>query len=173
MTKTIEEIYKKQTQHESILSRPDTYIGSITPINEVTYISNTTDITSKDLKFYKKKIEYIPGFFKIIDEVLSNAIDHSIRDIKVSYIKINLTDDGYISITNDGSGIPIEIHKDYNIYVAEMIFGNLLTSSNYNDNDDRLTSGRNGVGVKLCNIYSKEFIVTTIEKNQKYIQNSD
>ena len=38
-----------------------------------------------------------------------------------------------ISIWNNGKGIPIEIHKEYNIYVPELIFGHLLTSSNYDD----------------------------------------
>ena len=58
------------------------------------------------------------------------------------------------------------------IYVPELIFGHLLTSSNYNDNEKKVTGGRNGYGAKLCNIFSSEFIVETADKvnGLKYTQ---
>ena len=62
---------------------------------------------------------------------------------------------------NNGKGIPIEMHKEHGMYVPEMIFGHLLTSSNYNDQDKKVTGGRNGFGAKLTNIFSTEFIVET------------
>lgn len=61
-----------------------------------------------------------------------------------------------ISVYNDGKGIPIEIHKKEGIHVPELIFGHLLTSSNYNDNEKKVTGGRNGYGAKLANIFSTE-----------------
>ena len=64
-----------------------------------------------------------------------------------------------ISIYNDGKGIPCTIHKEHNVYVAELIFGYLLTSSNYDDTQKKVTGGRNGYGAKLTNIFSKKFIV--------------
>lgn len=77
-----------------------------------------------------------------------------------------------ISVWNNGKGIPIEIHSTEKIYIPEMIFGNLLTSSNYDDNEKKLTGGRNGYGAKLTNIYSHRFTVETADKNsaQKYKQ---
>eukprot|EP00494_Astrolonche_serrata_P024233 UN24491 len=79
---------------------------------------------------------------------------------------------GYISVKNDGKGIPIEIHKKHKIYVPELIFGNLLTSSNYDDKQRKTTGGRNGYGAKLANIFSKKFIVETVDsvKGLKYKQ---
>jgi len=44
-----------------------------------------------------------------------------------------------------------------------MVFGHLLTSSNYNDNDKKTTGGRNGYGAKLANIFSKNFTVETAD----------
>ena len=44
-----------------------------------------------------------------------------------------------ITITNDGSGIPIKIHPTENIYIPELIFGHLLTGSNFADSKKRLT----------------------------------
>ena len=51
------------------------------------------------------------------------------------------------------------MHKDFCIYVPELIFGHLLTGSNYNDNEKKVTGGRNGYGAKLANIFSKKFVV--------------
>ena len=86
----------------------------------------------------------------------------------MSYIKVNIDESrNQISIKNNGRGIPVEIHKDHGIYVPELIFGNLLTSSNYNDNIRKVTGGRNGYGAKLTNIFSKKFIVETADKKQK------
>lgn len=77
-----------------------------------------------------------------------------------------------ISVYNNGRGIPIEIHQKEKIYVPELIFGHLLSSSNYDDDEKKLTGGRNGYGAKLANIYSTEFTVETADKErgQKYVQ---
>ena len=79
------------------------------------------------------------------------------------YVQIK-PEENLISIQNNGKGIPIEIHKEYNCYVPELIFGQLLTSSNYNDNQKKTTGGRNGYGAKLTNIFSKKFILDTGSK---------
>ncbi len=66
-----------------------------------------------------------------------------------------------ISVWNNGKGIPIQIHKEHKIYVPEMIFGQLLTGSNYDDDAKKVTGGRNGYGAKLTNIFSRRFTVET------------
>ena len=53
------------------------------------------------------------------------------------------------------------MHEKEVVYVPEMIFGMLLTSSNYNDLEKKVTGGRNGYGAKLANIFSTEFTVET------------
>jgi len=80
------------------------------------------------------------------------------------YIK---PEEGLISVKNNGKGIPIKIHKQYNVYVPELIFGQLLTSSNYNDNEKKVVGGRNGYGAKLTNIYSTMFEVDTADRKVK------
>jgi DNA topoisomerase-2 len=77
-----------------------------------------------------------------------------------------------ITVLNNGRGIPVEIHKKEKVYVPELIFGHLLTSSNYDDEQKKVTGGRNGYGAKLCNIFSNEFIVETADSNSgmKYVQ---
>lgn len=88
-------------------------------------------------------------------------------------IKVDIdVENGIISVYNSGKGIPIEIHSKEKVYIPEMIFGHLLTSSNYDDDEKKLTGGRNGYGAKLANIYSNEFTIDTADKNtsQKYKQ---
>ena len=63
-------------------------------------------------------------------------------------------------------GIPIEIHKEHGVYVPELIFGEMMTSSNYNDSEKKVTGGRNGFGAKLCNIFSTKFVVETVNKKK-------
>ena len=71
--------------------------------------------------------------------------------IKVTIDKENNS----ISVFNNGKGIPVQVHAKEGVYVPELIFGHLLTSSNYDDNQKKVTGGRNGYGAKLCNIFSK------------------
>ena len=63
-----------------------------------------------------------------------NAADNYQRDKKMSMLKVKIDPEhGSISVFNNGKGIPIVIHKEHKIYVPELIFGHLLTGSNYND----------------------------------------
>lgn len=96
-----------------------------------------------------------------------------INDPNMDTLKVNIdVDEGTISVYNNGRGIPIEMHSKEKIYIPELIFGHLLSSSNYDDNEKKLTGGRNGYGAKLANIYSHEFTIDTADKNssQKYKQ---
>ena len=72
-----------------------------------------------------------------------------------------------ISVYNNGKGIPIEIHKISNVYVPEMLFGQLMTSSNYNSRKKF-----RGIGAKITNLFSTQFTVETTDTTQKkrYIQ---
>lgn len=83
-------------------------------------------------------------------------------------LKVDIdVDEGIISVYNNGKGIPIQMHNKENMWIPEMIFGHLLSSSNYDDDEKKLTGGRNGYGAKLANIYSHEFTVDTADKDSK------
>ena len=165
---TIEEQYQKVTQYEHILKRPDSYIGSIEFQKEKLWVYNSE---TEKLEF--RDVKYVPGLFKIFDEILVNAADNYQNDKSMKYIKVEIDrKNNRIKVKNGGKGIPIEIHKKYKMYVPQLIFGNLLTSSNYNDDVKKVTGGRNGYGAKLTNIYSKTFIVETADEStgKKYYQ---
>lgn len=160
--------YVKMSQREHILNRSDMYIGSIENTNEELWIYN-----DNNNKIEKKLIKYNPGLLKIFDEAIVNASDASVNDKTCDYIKVYYNkEEGYISIENNGESIPIEIHPEYNMLVASMIFGELLTSTNYDDNEERTGAGKNGVGIKLANILSKKFTVEIVDvkRKKKFIQ---
>lgn len=162
--KSIEEIYKGvKDPKEHVLLRPNMYIGSVDLITQNMWIMN------EDNEMIKKEITFSPGLYKIFDEILVNARDQSYKEKKCDTIKVSIEDD-VITVENNGPGIPVVKHKEFKILVPEMIFGQLHTSSNYDDTEKRLTGGTNGLGAKLTNIFSKRFVVETVEKNQKFHQ---
>lgn len=161
-----EKTYKQLSQIEHVLHRPDTYVGSLNKVTTDAYV-----VEPETMKIVKKSVTYSPAFLKIFDEVLTNASDQCQREgTKVTYIKVNVSDSGKISVENDGKSLPIEIHKDLGCYIPEMTFTRLLTGSNYNDDEERFGAGRNGLGSKLANIYSSKFIIETADGKKSYRQ---
>ena len=118
--------------------------------------------------FVNREISYVPGLYKIFDEILVNAADNFQRDKTMNKVMIEIdAETNRISIWNNGKGIPIKIHGEYKMYVAELIFGHLLTSSHYDDKQKKVTGGRNGYGAKLTNIFSERFTVETTDSIEK------
>jgi len=154
-SKTVEETYQKKTQLEHILLRPDTYIGSTEKYTSPMHVLNPTTN-----RLETKDITYVPGLFKIFDEILVNASDNKQRDSNMDKLDVTIDPSANtISVMNNGKGIPIVMHKEHNVYVPELIFGFLLTGSNFDDDEKKTTGGRNGYGAKLANIFSTSFTV--------------
>lgn len=166
--KSASERYQKISQLEHILKRPDTYIGSV----EVQESQQWVHDEEMDCMI-EKTVNIVPGLFKIFDEILVNAADNKVRDPTMKKIDVVIDkENNLIEVKNDGKGIPVEIHDKEKIYIPELIFGHLLTSSNYDDDEKKVTGGRNGYGAKLCNIFSTEFMLETADpkKGHKYVQ---
>ncbi|KAK8484332.1 hypothetical protein V6N11_047370 [Hibiscus sabdariffa] len=165
-SKTIEETYQRRSQLEHILLRPDSYIGSIDRYSELLWVHKNDEMIHRTIK-------YVPGLYKIFDEILVNAADNKQRDPSMDSLKVVIdAEQNLISVYNNGDGIPVEIHQEEKIYVPELIFGHLLTSSNYDDTVKKTTGGRNGYGAKLTNIFSTEFVIETADgrRQKKYKQ---
>ena len=163
--KRVSEQYQKLTQLEHIIRRPDTYIGSVERSQEKMWVYNTA-LDSMEFR----EISFVPGIFKIFDEILVNAADNKQNDKNQDEIKVVIDrEKGRISVWNNGKGIPIEIHSKEKIYIPEMIFGHLLTGSNYDDDEKKVTGGRNGYGAKLTNIFSTKFMIETASSKHKKV----
>lgn len=170
---SLSEKYRKHTHREHILSLPDTYIGSIENAPEELYIVGEDGFVPKTIPHFN------PGFYKLIDELLVNAHDHVIRlkqrssPNSVKNIQIQISDDKTtFTITNDGESIDVEKHPEHGVYIPQLIFGELLTSTNYDKDEKKLVGGKNGYGVKLVNIFAKRMQVTIVDavRSLKYTQ---
>jgi DNA topoisomerase-2 len=170
--------YQQKTDKQHILDNPDTYIGSVEKIESVQWILN-----EDNSKITEKNIEYIPGLFKLFDEGAVNARDHAVRmeqaiangqenALPVTNIEITIENDGTISMYNDGNGIDIAEHPEHKIWIPELIFGHLRTSTNYDKTEKKIVGGKNGFGFKLVLIWSTYGSVETVDhvRGLKYRQ---
>lgn len=167
--------YQKKSDKEHVLDNPDTYIGSVEKVDASMFVFDDSNQS-----IVLKNIEYVPGLYKLFDEGIVNARDHVVRMIQssspdkkvVSYIETTIAEDGSITIVNDGNGIDVAKHPENDIWIPEMIFGHLRTSTNYNKDEKRTVGGKNGFGFKLVLIWSTEGYIETVDHTRglKYTQ---
>jgi DNA topoisomerase-2 len=165
--------YQQKTDKAHILDNPDTYIGSVEQIEDNLWI-----LSEDESKIIQKNIKYIPGLFKLFDEGIVNCRDHVIRMLQavanntenalpVTNIDISIQDDGTIIMLNDGNGIDVAEHPEYKIWIPELIFGHLRTSTNYDKTEKKIVGGKNGFGFKLVLIWSTQGSVETVDHVRK------
>ena len=115
-----------------------------------------------------RSLSFNPGLYKIFDEIIVNARDEYVRSMTtagmtpVKHIDVTVAsnDEGatILSVENDGDGIPIEKNEE-GVMIPEMIFGQLLTSSNYDKSEAKIVGGKNGYGSKVSCILSTLFSI--------------
>lgn len=147
--------FKEVEEIPHILLRPDIYIGSTQqiPRNVLCFNSNTSKLETRN-------VTHPAAQEQLFKEVLGNAADNvqRSRDLKIDPKVIEVTmNETTISVKNYGVHIPIEISPQSGKYIPEMIFGSLRTGTNFDDTEKRITIGKNGVGAKITNIFSKQF----------------
>lgn len=131
--------------------------------------------------FEYKQIVYADSLYKNFDEVLVNVVDVRIKNItkpkkyRVTECVINFTKDGYISIFNNGQGIPVDVVKDIKgnpVYIPQLISTEFLAGSNNADNSERITGGVNGIGLSMVFNNSSHTVLETmdIDRKKHYIQ---
>jgi DNA topoisomerase-2 len=168
--------YQRKTDKQHVLDNPDTYIGSVEKVDSEQWILDT-----ESNKFLLKSIEYVPGLYKLFDEGVVNCRDHVVRMLQspsdtkklVSSIEVEIDEaTGKITLTNDGNGIDVAKHPEENIWIPEMIFGHLRTSTNYDKNEKKIVGGKNGFGFKLVLIWSTWGYIETVDHTRglKYTQ---
>lgn len=161
---SIEKKFRKLTDIEHVLLRPGMYVGSVKPREEDAFLPNEAG------SFSLQKISYNPAFLKIFDEIISNSVDEHRRNPNLNKIEVTVDQStGMIKIWDNG-GIPVVKHADHDEWVPELVFSNLKAGSNFNDEEDRLVAGTNGVGSTLTNIYSLKFLVRTCDGKHEFKQ---
>ena len=190
--------YQKMTDREHILKKPDTYIGTIEPAETTEYVMDAvavadpaegvvvaTTATATAPMLTRRGVTYIPGLYKLFDEGMVNMRDHVVRQaqavadgkpdaLPVTTLEVEIdAADGTIHMTNDGNGIDVAQHPEHKLWIPEMIFGHLRTSTNYDENKkEKIVGGKNGFGFKLVLIWSVWGRVETVDhvRGLKYIQ---
>jgi len=184
--------YQKMTDREHILKKPDTYIGTIEPTETTDYVMDAppppVDAAAAAAvapALTRRNIKYIPGLYKLFDEGMVNMRDHVVRQaqaiadgkpdaLPVTTLEVEIDPaDGTIHMTNDGNGIDVAQHPEHKLWIPEMIFGHLRTSTNYDENKkEKIVGGKNGFGFKLVLIWSVWGRVETVDhvRGLKYVQ---
>jgi len=167
---------QQKTDKQHILDNPDTYIGSVEQIDSSCWV------LAED-KIVEKNITLIPGLFKLFDEGIVNCRDHVVRmqsriadkcenAVPVTYIHVAIEggEGGTITMTNDGNGMDV-VQKD-GVWIPELVFGHLRTSTNYNKDEKKIVGGKNGFGFKLVLIWSTYGRIETVDhvRGLKYVQ---
>lgn len=180
--------YSRQTPREHVLLRPQMYVGSTerVPAASAGSVLHGWDFEPGEgggrvvlLPPDPAQSFYSPALCKVFDEILVNAADNRLRDKNTTLIEVVLDPlEPRITVTNNGRGLPVERHAAEGLWVPELVFGHLLTGSNFDDGPaagggsatekdakslslERLTGGRHGYGAKLANILAHEFTVDT------------
>ncbi|OQV25159.1 DNA topoisomerase 2 [Hypsibius exemplaris] len=153
--KDVGAMYEKLEQLEHVLKRPDTYIGSVQKVTEVRYGNQNVGFDAVEKKLVYRTITFVPGLYKIFDEILVNAADNKQRDQEDGRADKVMTE---IKINID----PFIRRKRSSAYPY---FRSLLAGSNFNDDEKKTTGGRNGYGAKLCNAFSTKFTLSVASKD--------
>ena len=178
---------KKMSEREHVVHRPDMFIGScemldcdVWSMEEVTFEDEDGNETKKPEKHIVKKIfeNYNPGFGRIHTEIFSNIIDNKWESekmgVKMTTVKISVSEDT-CTTENDGRWIPVEKQEFEDVdpvtkknitrmaYPVEVFFTELRSGTNYDDEEDRKTSGRNGIGAKATTFFSTDMEVTCFD----------
>ena len=163
-TTNIQDRYKKLDEIEHVITRPGMYVGSIKNETKNFFLYDTNEA-----QLMLRETEYCPALLKLVDEVISNSCDEFRRSTNMGLTEVTVTiDTNGTFICRDNGGIPVVMHEEEQMYIPAMIFSQLRTSSNYNDDDARTGIGLNGLGAKLSAIFTKEFIVETADKKKSF-----
>ena len=153
--------YQNKKQRDHIYETPDMYVGS-DERTEMEVMCFYPSVSAEKRSLRRTKVVFVPAIGQLALEAITNATDNVGRSLRagVDPVRIEVTTtDKIITVKNYGLPIPIEMHPTTGMMVPQLIFGELLAGSNYNV-AERKDAGRNGLGVKLANIFSRYFIVT-------------
>lgn len=163
------ETHKQLTDLQHVIDRSGMYVGSTKKQTNTIYLYN-----SKKNIFELQDVKFVPAWYKIVDEIMVNAIDrNTLFPKKVNRIEMSFYEEnGMIEIINNGPGIS---QKDFKLNNGEIvplpqaIASAFRMGSNFDSNQKRITGGLNGLGIKLVNAYSDYLKLFTISKvGRKY-----
>ena len=103
----------------------------------------------------------------LIQEVLDNSVDEALSG-HCSNIKISLLNNGSIKVSDDGRGMPIDIHPEHNVTGVELILCKLHAGAKFSGDDYNFSGGLHGVGVSVVNALSENLDVIVKRESKKF-----
>jgi len=158
--------YRTFTEIEHVLARAAMHTGPIDRISRIANVYNEGVISRQEVLTSQAQVH-------LFLEILGNSADNVSRsrslNISPGIIEVWIDTD-YVTVRNTGQCIPIEKSPGTTLLIPEMIFGQLRSSSNYDDTQERVLIGMNGLGAKLVNILSSSFTVECCDGKKKFVQ---